>query len=104
METLSDKAKVVYAAFDMMGARGCENKTTSYAILDFISETEDLQDHDLLKEVSEQDFVDIIMDMNIKSVNTLIASLCRKGMIEKTEPTSIKIDGVRRSLRQYFLK
>ena len=104
MEILSDKAKVVYAAFDMMGARGSENKTTSYAILDFISETEDLQDHDLLKEISEQDFVDIIMDMNIKSVNTLIASLCRKGIMEKTEPVSIKIDGVRRSLRQYFIK
>lgn len=104
METLSDKAKVVYAAFDMMGARGIDNKTTSYAILDFISETEDLQEHDLLKEVSEQDFVDIIMDMNIKSVNTLIASLCRRGLMEKTEPTSIKIDGVRRSLRQYYLK
>ena len=68
METLSDKAKVVYAAFDMMGARGSENKTTSYAILDFISETEDLQDHDLLKEVSEQDFVDIIMDMKQRVV------------------------------------
>ena len=58
----------------------------------------------MLKEISEQDFVDIIMDMNIKSVNTLIASLCRKGIMEKTEPVSIKIDGVRRSLRQYFIK
>lgn len=104
METLSDKAKVVYAAFEMMGARGKDNKVTSYAILDFISENEDLQDQELLKEISETDFVDIIMDMNIKSVNTLIASMCRKGLIEKTEPVSIKIDGVRRSLREYFLK
>lgn len=104
MESLSKKAKVVYAAFEMLNAKGLENKVNAYTILDFISENEDLQDHDLIKDMDEQDFVDIIMDLNIKSVNTIIASLCRKGMVEKTEPTSIKIDGQRRNLRQYFLK
>ena len=104
MESLSKKAKVVYAAFEMLNAKGLENKVNAYTILDFISENEDLQDHDLIKDIDEQDFVDIIMDLNIKSVNTIIASLCRKGIVEKTEPTSIKIDGQRRNLRQYFLK
>lgn len=104
MESLSKKAKVVYAAFEMLNAKGLENKVNAYTILDFISENEDLQDHDLIKDMDEQDFVDIIMDLNIKSVNTIIASLCRKGIVEKTEPTSIKIDGQRRNLRQYFLK
>ena len=104
MESLSKKAKVVYAAFEMLNAKGLENKVNAYTILDFISENEDLQDHALIKDMDEQDFVDIIMDLNIKSVNTIIASLCRKGMVEKTEPTSIKIDGQRRNLRQYFLK
>lgn len=104
MEDLSNKAKIVYATFKMLGANNPDNKITSYAILDFISENEDLQDHELLKEVSEVDFVDIIMDLNIKSINTIIASLCRKGLVEKTEPSSIKIDGQRRSLRQYYLK
>ena len=104
MESLSKKAKVVYAAFEMLNAKGLENKVNAYTILDFISENEDLQEHDLIKDMDEQDFVDIIMDLNIKSVNTIIASLCRKGMVEKTEPTSIKIDGQRRNLRQYFLK
>ena len=104
MESLSKKAKVVYAAFEMLNAKGLENKVNAYTILDFISENEDLQDHDLIKDMDEQDFVDIIMDFNINSVNTIIASLCRKGMVEKTEPTSIKIDGQRRNLRQYFLK
>ena len=104
MESLSKKAKVVYAAFEMLNAKGLENKVNAYTILDFISENEDLQDHDLIKDMDEQDFVDIIMDLNIKSVNTIIASLCRKGIVEKTEPTSIKIDGHRRNLRQYFLK
>lgn len=104
MESLSKKAKVVYAAFEMLNAKGLENKVNAYTILDFISENEDLQDHDLIKDMDEQDFVDIIMDLNIKSVNTIIASLCRKGIVEKTEPISIKIDGQRRNLRQYFLK
>ena len=104
MESLSKKAKVVCAAFEMLNAKGLENKVNAYTILDFISENEDLQDHDLIKDMDEQDFVDIIMDLNIKSVNTIIASLCRKGIVEKTEPTSIKIDGQRRNLRQYFLK
>jgi hypothetical protein len=104
MESLSKKAKVVYAAFEMLNAKGLENKVNAYTILDFISENEELQDHDLIKDMDEQDFVDIIMDLNIKSVNTIIASLCRKGIVEKTEPTSIKIDGQRRNLRQYFLK
>lgn len=104
MESLSKKAKVVYAAFEMLNAKGLENKVNAYTILDFISENEDLQDHALIKDIDEQDFVDIIMDLNIKSVNTIIASLCRKGIVEKTEPTSIKIDGQRRNLRQYFLK
>lgn len=104
MKSLSKKAKVVYAAFEMLNAKGLENKVNAYTILDFISENEDLQDHDLIKDMDEQDFVDIIMDLNIKSVNTIIASLCRKDLVEKTEPTSIKIDGQRRNLRQYFLK
>ena len=104
MESLSKKAKVVYAAFEMLNAKGLENKVNAYTILDFISENEDLQDHTLIKDMDEQDFIDIIMDLNIKSVNTIIASLCRKGIVEKTEPTSIKIDGQRRNLRQYFLK
>ena len=104
MESLSKKAKVVYAAFEMLNAKGLENKVNAYTILDFISENEDLQDHDLIKDMDEQDFVDIIMDLNIKSVNTIIASLCRKGIVEKTEPTSIKIDGQRHNLREYYIK
>jgi hypothetical protein len=104
MEDLSNKAKIVYASLDMLGAKGKENRVTSYGILDFISENEDLANHDLLKDIDEQTFVDIIMEINLKSVNTLIASLCRKGLVEKTEPSSIVVDGERRSLRQYFLK
>lgn len=103
MEDLSNKAKIVYAAFLMLEADK-ENKTNSYELLDFISENEDLQEHETLKDITETDFVDIIMELNLKSVNTLIASMCRKGLIEKTEPVSMKIDGQRRNLRQYYLK
>ena len=104
MDDLSDKAKVVYATLEMLGAKGFQNKVTSYSILDFISENEDLQDQELLTDIDEEKFVDIIMELNIKSVNTIIASLCRKGLVEKTEPSSITIDGQRRNLRQYFIK
>ena len=42
MENLSDKAKIVYATLKMLGAEGSENRVTSYAILDFISENEEV--------------------------------------------------------------
>ena len=58
----------------------------------------------MLKDISEEDFVNIILDFNIKSINTLIASMCRKDIIVKTEPKSIKIDGQRHNLREYFIK
>ena len=104
MDNLSDKAKIVYATFLKLGAIGEENKVTSYAILDYIEENEELQEDELLKDIREEDFVNIILDFNIKSINTLIASMCRKDIIVKTEPKSIKIDGQRHNLREYYIK
>lgn len=104
MENLSNKAKIVYATFQMLNAIGEENKVTAYAILDYIEENEELQDNELLKDISEEDFADMIFDFNIKSVNTLIASMCRKDIVGKTEPRSIKIDGQKHNLREYYLK
>ena len=104
MDNLSDKAKIVYATFLKLGAIGEENKVTSYSILEYIEENEELQEDELLKDISEEDFVNIILDFNIKSINTLIASMCRKDIIVKTEPKSIKIDGQRHNLREYYIK
>ena len=104
MDNLSDKAKIVYATFLKLGAIGEENKITSYAVLDYIEENEELQEDEMLKDISEEDFVNIILDFNIKSRNTLIASMCRKDIIVKTEPKSIKIDGQRHNLREYYIK
>ena len=74
MNELSNKAKVVYSAMKMLNANQ-DNKITSYTIMDFIEENEELQEYELLKDISEEDFVEIIMELNIKSVNTLIASM-----------------------------
>ena len=104
MDNLSDKAKIVYEALNMLGAKGIENAVTSYTILDFISENEELQEQESLNDIEETDFVDIIMELNIKSVNTIIASLCHKNLVIKTEPQSIVVDGQRHNLRQYFIK
>ena len=93
-----------FLTFLKLGAVGEENKVTSYAILDYIEENEELQEDEMLKDISEEDFVNIILDFNIKSINTLIASMCRKDIIVKTEPKSIKIDGQRHNLREYFIK
>lgn len=101
---LSNKAKIVYAAMDSLGARGEDKKVTSYAIQDFIEENEDLQEHELLKDMEEQDFIDIIMELSLKSINTLIASMCRQGLVCKTEPRTIKINGERKNLREYYIK
>lgn len=104
MNDLSDKAKIVYASMDMLEAKGKDNKVTSYAIFDFIGENEDLMEHPLLKDIEEQDFVDIIMELNIKSINTLITSMIKKGLLEKTEPSRRKVDGQVRNLREYYIK
>lgn len=104
MDTLSDKAKIVYAVFQSLEARNLGSAITSYTVLNYIEENEDLQEHELLKDIPEEEFVNIIMDMNIKSINTLIASMCRKDLIEKTAPSSMKVDGERKNLRLYYLK
>lgn len=104
MDNLSDKAKIVYATFKRLDAVGEQNKITAYTILDYIEENEELQEDNLLKDISEEDFVNIILDFNIKSINTIIASMCRKDIVGKTEPKSMKIDGQRHNLREYYLK
>lgn len=103
MENLSDKAKIVYATFKMLEASGEANAVTSYTVLNYIEENEELQEHEILKDMSEEDFVDIIMNMNIKSVSAVITALCRKNLLGKTATMSIKVDGERKDLKKYFL-
>lgn len=102
---ISDKAKVVYAALEKLGAVNKDNKVTSYAILDYIiEESEELQTHELLTDIPEDDYMTITLEVNLKSVTAVLTSLARKNIIIKTEPTNITVDGTTRNLRQYFLK
>lgn len=105
MDNMSNKAKVIYAAFKEMGAVDKKSKVTSYAILDYIvEEAETLQENELLKDIPDQEYVDITLDVNIKSINAIVTSLAKKDLVVKTEPSTITVDGTSRSLRQYFLK
>lgn len=105
MDNMSNKAKVVYAALKEMGAVNKESKVTSYAILDYIvEEAETLQENELLKDIPEQEYVDITLEVNIKSINTIVTSLAKRDLVIKTEPSTLTVDGTSRSLRQYFLK
>lgn len=105
MDNLSYKAKIIYAAMDNLGAKGKDNKITSYAILDYIvEESEVLQEHELVKNIPEDKYIDFTIDVNIKSINTILTSLAKKNIITKTEPMNLKIDGITRNLRQYYLK
>lgn len=101
---LSLKAKVVLAALELLEAKGETNKVTSYAILDTIVDNEHLAEHRLLADADELELNDIIIDSNIKSINTLITSLVRKSFVGKTEPNSVTVEGTTRNLRQYYLK
>jgi hypothetical protein len=102
---ISDKAKVIYATMEKLGAVDNENKITSYAILDYIiEESEELQEHELLKDIPEDDYMNITLEITLKGINTIITSLAKKDLVVKTEPTSITVDGTTRSLRQYYLK
>jgi hypothetical protein len=101
---LSLKAKVVLAALELLEAKGESHKVNSYTILDAIINNEDLAEHQLIKGSDELELNDIIIDANIKSINTLITSLVRKGFVGKTEPTSISVEGTTRNLRHYYLK
>lgn len=105
MDELSYKAKVIIVALNQMKATNKDNKTNSYAILDYIvEETDALCKDPMLKDIPEEDLVNITIDISIKSINTLITSLAKKNIVEKTEPTSILVEGTRRNLRQYYLK
>lgn len=102
---ISNKAKVIYATMEKLGAVDNENKITSYAILDYIiEESEELQEHELLKDIPEDDYMNITLEITLKGINTIITSLAKKDLVVKTEPTSITVDGTTRSLRQYYLK
>jgi hypothetical protein len=102
---ISDKAKVIYATMEKLGAVDNENKITSYAILDYIiEESEELQEHELLKDIPEDEYTNITLEITLKGVNTLITSLAKKDLVVKTEPVSLTVDGTTRSLRQYYLK
>lgn len=102
---ISNKAKVIYATMEKLGAVDNENKITSYAILDYIiEESEELQEHELLKDIPEDEYTNITLEITLKGVNTLITSLAKKDLVVKTEPVSLTVDGTTRSLRQYYLK
>lgn len=105
MDNISNKAKIIYAALKELGAVDKENKTTSYSILDYVVEQADeLKENELLKDIPDQEYLDFTLDINIKSINTIITSLAKKDLVAKTEPTTITVDGTSRSLRQYYLK
>ena len=105
MDNMSNKAKVVYAALKEMGAISKDTKVTSYAILDYIvEEAETLEENELLKDIPEQEYLDITLEVNIKSINTIVTSLAKKNIVIKTEPSNITVDGTSRNLRQYYLK
>ena len=105
MNDLSDKAKIIYITLQKLGAKDKETAATSYSILDYIvEEAEELQEEEVLKDIPEDEFVNITIDINIKSINTILTSLAKKNIITKTEPMNLKIDGVTRNLRQYYLK
>jgi hypothetical protein len=58
----------------------------------------------LIKDIPEQEYMDITLDINIKSINTIVTALAKKDLVIKTEPSTITVDGTSRSLRQYYLK
>ena len=105
MDNLSDKAKIIYATMDQLEAYDINSKVNSYIILDYIiEESEELYTHPLLQNIPEDDFVNITLDINIKSVSALLTSLVRKNIIIGTEPTNIKVDGTNRNLKQFYIK
>ena len=76
---ISDKAKVIYATMEKLGAVDNENKITSYAILDYIiEESEELQEHELLKDIPEDDYMNITLEITLNGINTIITSLAKK--------------------------
>lgn len=104
MDGLSNKALMVYASLDMMEAYTETNRVNVYSILDFIGEHEELQEHELLKDIPEFDFVNMVMEVNVKSVVACLTTLAKKDLVIKTEPSNYKIDGITRSLKSYYLK
>jgi len=104
MKELSTKATVIFTALSLIKATNEEGKVTSYQIEDFIVGTEEILEQEACSHIEQDVYDNITLEINIKSINTILASLVRRGLVIKTEPTSVTVDGVTRSLRKYYLK
>ena len=105
METLSNKAKIVYAAMEALGATNKENQVTAYTILDYIiEEGESLEENERLADIDNEEYVNITLEINIKAIATILTALAKKNIIIKTDPSTVTVDGERKQLRHYFIK
>ena len=105
MDTLSNKAKVVYAAMEALGATNKENQVTAYTILDYIiEEGESLEEDERLADIDNEEYVNITLEINIKAIATILTALAKKNIIIKTDPSTVTVDGERKQLRHYFIK
>jgi hypothetical protein len=93
---MSDRAKVIFEALQQLG-----EKVTSYDVLALIQQP-DFWKSENLENITEPQYIK--ETLNIKGINTLIASLVRKELVAKTMPETITTkDGKTRNLRRYYI-
>ena len=103
MEALSSKAQIVLEALKQLEATSLDGKVNAYILEDYILNNEESLYNTLKDNINEEEWDEDMITFNIKSINAVINALNKKGYIGKTEPHSIKVEGERRSLREYYL-
>lgn len=101
MDELSKKATIVVNILTQLGATSEEQKTNIYAILDKLEKV-DLAT--ILPQEEEYELDCLRCEMTQKSVSTTLASLNRKGLVCKTNPTPVVVNGEHKNIRCYYIK
>lgn len=100
MDNLSDKATILLAVLKRLGATDLEHKRNIYDIMQELEET-DIKT--ILPKLEDYEIENLECEMTQKSISTTLASLVRKGLVEKTGVSSVQIEGITRNIRSYYL-
>lgn len=100
MIELSTKATILLEILKRLEAVDSEHKVNIY---DIMKELDDIDLREIIPELEDYEIDNLECEMTQKSISTTLASLVRKGLIEKTGVSSVQIEGITRNIRSYYL-
>ena len=100
MNELSNKALILLDILKRLGATDEKHRTNIYEIL---KKLEEVNFQEILPEEPDYELENLECEMTRKSVSTTLASLVRKGLVNKTGINSVQVGETIKNLREYYL-